>query len=174
MINPFSPKYILITLLAVFLSFGLHEASHWFAGELIGYNMTMSMNSASPIDVDTYQEEWHGMVISAAGPLFTILQAAAIYLLMRRKPRPLLYPFLFVPLVMRIMAALLGFVHPNDEARISHDLGLSIWTLPAIVCGLLFYFVYRISRQYVLPIQFNLMTLTFVLLFSSIVILVIK
>ena len=169
-----SPKYVLIILVAVFFSFAAHEASHWLAGEMIGYDMTMTMNTAYPLGVDDFEQEWHGMVISAAGPLFTIFQAVAIYTLMRRRKRISLYPFLVVPFVMRLIAMAVGFRNPNDEARISDYLGLSIWTLPALVCLFLFYLVYKTSQRYELDLKFQAITFVCTLLFSSIVILVIK
>ena len=173
-ISPFNPRHILIAIVAVFVTFGLHEASHWLAGVLLGYDMTMSLNGAYPIGIDHYDEYWHGTVISAAGPLCTILQATVIFFIMRRKRLPLLFPFLFAPLVMRIAATVVSFRNPNDEARVSSDLGLTMWVLPGIVCIYLFYLVYQICKQYELWPKVTLVTLLYILATMAVIILVIK
>jgi hypothetical protein len=164
------PKYILITLLAVFLTFALHEASHWLAGEILGYNMTMTMNTSYPLGVDDFSKEWHGTVISAAGPLFTILQAITIWLILRRRNRPMLYPFLLVPFIMRLFASLISFRNPNDEARVSASLGMPMWVLPLLVTGFLLWLVWDTSRRNSYMLKFQALSITLMVTFISVVI----
>jgi hypothetical protein len=130
----------------------------------------MTMNTSYPLGVDDFSEEWHGTLISAAGPLFTILQAIVIYLFLRRKNRPMLYPFLLVPFIMRLFASLISFRNPNDEARVSASLGMPMWVLPAIVTGFLLCLVWDISRRNGYTLKFQTMSIVLVLVFTSVVI----
>ncbi|MEI9809245.1 MAG: hypothetical protein WDO16_16040 [Bacteroidota bacterium] len=65
-----SSKYVLVTCIAVVLSWVLHEFAHWVAGTLLGYEMGMTFNKAFP--ANGYTTDWHYQVISAAGPGFYI------------------------------------------------------------------------------------------------------
>ena len=157
-------------MLAVFLSFFFHELFHWITGELLGYKMTMTLNSVSPAG-GQYIKHWYETLISAAGPVFTILQAAAFYIIMRKNENLLLYPFLFVPLYMRTLAGAMNFINLNDEGRISNTFGIGTFTLSILVCGLLFFFVYKVSKQYKYTAKFQIINVLLTIFFSSILIL---
>src|ERR1043166_5869593 len=98
--------------------------------------MTMNLNEAYPVS-ESYLQDWHFQVVTATGPLFTILQAIVFFYILRRKNIAMLFPFLVAPVLMRCIALYFTFGNPNDEARLSHDAGLTIWTLPVIVCSFL-------------------------------------
>src|SRR5687767_6517996 len=115
-------QYVLIAAVAVFITWILHEGAHWAMGEALGYNMTLNLNTVSLANGAYRNNDEH--IVSAAGPLFTLLQAILVYFLLQRTNRLNWYPFLFVPLYMRIMAGLLNFINLNDEGRISKALGL--------------------------------------------------
>jgi Na+/H+-translocating membrane pyrophosphatase len=155
---------------AVFLTFFFHEISHWAAGELLGYKMTMTLNSVS-LSEGKYRESWHDTLVSAAGPVFTLLQASAFYMIMRQHKNLLFYPFLFTPLYMRALAGAMNFINLNDEGRISHAFGIGTFTLSVLVCLLLFFYVYRISKQNNFTARFQIINLLLTMLFSSILIL---
>lgn len=163
-------KYILITPLAVLSSWLLHELAHYFTGELLGYDMAMTLNKSYPVN-GSYNKNSHYHLISAAGPLVTLLEAFLVYFLMRRGRNYLLYPFLFTCFYIRLMAAIISFFNPNDEARISKALGIGTFTLPLLIVALLFYLVYQIAKDYAVTKKFNLITLVFIILFSSAIIL---
>src|SRR5687767_6621347 len=109
--------YIAICIGAVIFSWLVHEGAHWAAGQLLGYDMVMTLNKGYPKE-GGYTNPVHYQLISAAGPAITLLQAAFIFFYMRRRPAFLLYPFLFTCFYMRLLAMGLGFINPNDEARI--------------------------------------------------------
>jgi hypothetical protein len=163
-------RYIFICFAAVLLSFFFHEFAHWLAGEELGYNMGMSLNSTYPVGSSEVLLK-DAMIISAAGPAFTIIQAIVCYLLLRHPGRTKLYPFLFIALYMRLLATVMRFKHPNDEARISRDLGIGTFTIPILISSFLFYLVYNISRRKDLSTKINLQTIGLILLFSSMLIL---
>jgi hypothetical protein len=163
-------KYLLITAIAVVVSWVLHEFAHWTTGTLLGYEMGMTFNKAFPVS-RKYNSDWHYQAISAAGPVFTLVKAFVVFLIMQQKKTILLYPFLFTCFYMRLFAAVITIRNPNDEARISKSIGLGTYTLPIIMVTILSFLVYKISVKYHFSWKFNLINLGLVVLFSSIIIL---
>jgi hypothetical protein len=163
-------KYTLICAIAVFLTWILHEFSHWTAGELLGLPMTMSLNKTYQLRAET-STVINAEIISIAGPLFTLCQAVFVFLLIKKTKNWLLYPFLLVCFYMRLMASVVSFRNPNDEARVSGLLGIGTFTLPLIFSVILFLLVYQTAKNNKFSIRFNLSTLGLIILFSSLLIL---
>ncbi|NVE95177.1 hypothetical protein HUO12_09730 [Altererythrobacter sp. JGD-16] len=83
-----------------------------------------------------YASDLHRNLISIAGPVVTLLIALAAFL--GRARFGYLAPLiLWNTMTMRVMASLASLNLPNDEARVSRDLGLGTWTLPIIVCAIM-------------------------------------
>ncbi|XLS28079.1 hypothetical protein ACJD0Z_12815 [Flavobacteriaceae bacterium M23B6Z8] len=162
--------YLLATVLAVIFTWVLHEFTHWITAESLGYESIMRMNAVFPMEGQD-PTDWHKIYISASGPIITILQAILVFFLLSKRWNRLLYPFLFVPLYMRALAGLMNFINPNDEGRISQFLGLGLFTLSILVSAILFYFVYKITKQHNLKWRFNAVTTLIVMIASSILIL---
>ncbi len=167
--NQVNLDYVLITLAAVLFSWTLHEFAHWVTGEVLGNKMVMTLNTCYP-ESGSYTKEWHEMVISAAGPVLTIIQALVFYFLLSAGSVKL-FPFLLTCLYMRALAGAMNFINLNDEGRISSDLGLGTFTLSIGVVSLLFYLTYRISKSYKLTAKLIVATILLIMLFSSVVIL---
>jgi hypothetical protein len=165
-----SSQYILITFIAVVASWVLHEFAHWVAGELLEYEMGMTLNKAFPVN-GKYNSDLHYQLVSAAGPAFTLIEAVVIFFIMRRKKIIALYPFLFTCFYMRLLAAVISVRNPNDEARISESLGLWAFVLPVTMAAVLFFLLYKTSVRYKFSIGFNVITLVLIILFSSVIIL---
>jgi len=72
---------------------------------------------------------------------------------------------------MRLLAAILSFINPNDEARISKSLGLGSFTLFILICAVLFFLVARISKQEQYTKKFQWINVLLAMLFSSVIIL---
>ncbi len=117
---------------ATLLTFVVHEAGHWAAGELLGYDMWVNINSAG-LAQGTYSAEWHRQWVSAAGPIVTLVQALVAYVLVRKRKALAAFAFVFAALMMRIMAAFVSLGNPNDEARVGEWLGVGPWTLHIVV-----------------------------------------
>jgi hypothetical protein len=147
--------YILITALAVVLSFFFHELAHLLIGELLGYPMKMTLNSAFLAE-GKYVSVWHEHLVSAAGPIFTILTAFVFFYVIRNTKNTYWYPFLFFAFSFRLMAMIVSIFNPNDEARISQWLGLGQWVLPLVVCFTLFFLVIKTSKEQGYSLKFNL------------------
>ena len=163
-------QYILVSALAVILSFLFHELTHFLTGEVLGYNMKMTLNSASLIN-GNYNNALHQNIVSISGPIFTIIQAIIFYYIIKKNGNYLLYPFLFVPFLMRVMAMVVSIFNANDEARVSEWLGIGKWTLPILIIAFLFFLVYKCSKQQKYTLKFNIINYLLATVFLSTVVL---
>ena len=162
-------RYILVAIAAVLLTWLLHEFAHWLCGELLGNEMGMTFNSSYPRQ-EAYKKPWHATLISSAGPLLTLMQAIVFYRLLKKAGTYLLFPFLFTPFYMRLLAGVMNLINLNDEGRVSNDLGLGTYTLPVIIAGILFYFVYDIIKARKFGAKFIVGNILLTMLLSSIII----
>lgn len=128
------------------LSFIVHELAHWLCGVVLGYDMYVGINKAG-LASGSYRHEWHGQLVSAAGPLVTIALAALAFVLIARRRWTLLFPVVFFSTMMRALAAVVSIGNPNDEARISLWLGIGKWSLPLLVLIVLAWWTYRAARR---------------------------
>ena len=162
--------YFLSITLGVILTWLLHEFSHWAMSESLGYDTAMTLNSTYPIHA--VWAEKHQIIISALGPIITLVQALVVFLLLKKNHwNKYLYPLLFTPFYMRLLACFMNWINPNDEGRISASLGLGLFTLPIIISTLLFYLVFTTSRNHHLKWQFQVFTIFIVMNISSVLIL---
>lgn len=164
-------KYVLTTFAAVLFTWLLHEFAHWCTAEALGHTSFMSLNVtsfASPEQVTA----WHHTLISAAGPVISVLQAVVVFLFLKyNRWNGYLYPLLFTAFYMRLLAGGMNYVNLNDEGRISQFLGLGTYTIPVLVSAFLLYLLYHITQQYSLCWKFQVTTLLLIIVFSSILIL---
>lgn len=124
-----------LVLIAGFVTFALHEGGHWLAATLLGHEAYFGLNSAGARGtVGTVDQ----MIISAAGPVVTAVQALVAFWLVQARASAAAWVFLFWAAFMRFMATVVSLFHPNDEARISEGLGWGTWTLPVLVTLALF------------------------------------
>ena len=163
-------KYFIVFAIAVLLSWSLHEFAHWTMGEFLGYKMRMTLNTSFPLS-RSYSSDLDYLLISAAGPIITLLEAILIFILMIQRRRLLLYPFLFTCIYMRLFATIISFRNPNDEARISSTIGMGKFTMPVIMTTILSLLIIKVSQRYQLSFGFNLISTGLVILFSSMIIL---
>jgi hypothetical protein len=138
----------------------VHEFAHWLAGTLLGYEMKMTLNAVTPAS-GKYQSTAHAVLVGAAGPAFTIMQALGAAWLIVKTGNRYLYPLLFGAAFMRVMAFAVSFFNRNDEARISEWLGIGWFTLPAIVCAGLVYLTWRVGRAQKYSRGFNLLNFVY-------------
>lgn len=116
------------------LSFVIHEAAHLAAATALGYEATATINHVYPHgDV----KRGDGLLIAAAGPIITVLIASVGAMLAISGRSLLALNFVVVSALHRLLAMIVSLGNPNDEARISLELGLGQWTLPAITVGFL-------------------------------------
>ena len=124
-------RFQLVLLASIPLQFFFHELAHWLAGTLQGYDMLMTLNSVNfAIDDAPKSAEY---IVSAAGPVFTILVGIFAWWQLRNGKHIFWYAALYGAAFMRFMAMVVSLQNPNDEARLSIAAGLGTWTIPAIV-----------------------------------------
>lgn len=125
--------YALIFIPAALMTWLLHEFAHWQMGKALGYDMWMSLNEGGLAGKGSYDNALDKSLVDAAGPILTYTLAIGALALIRTTRNLLLYPFLFLQFYMRAVALGISAVsQPNDEARISLELGLPLWLLPGI------------------------------------------
>ncbi len=151
-------QYFGVMIVATFLTFFFHEMCHWIAYELLGYNAGFTINGANVKDSSIKLPKAHRIITSAAGPVFTIIQAVVFYFILKKYTNILLYPFLFLPFIMRLGASWANQFQPNDEGRISLDLGLNLYTISAIVVAFLLFLVFKTSKKNKYSIVLNIIT----------------
>ena len=138
-------RTLAVTLFLVGIAtFVVHEGFHWLAGTLLGYPMQVSPNQAWSSAPMTPA---HAMVVSIAGPLATYGQAAVGYRWVRARTALVGFAMVYMAFFMRLVAMAVSAFNPNDEARVSRDLGLGQWTLPAVVVVALLVLVVLASRR---------------------------
>lgn len=162
--------YALVAAFAVAVSWLLHEFAHWATGTYLGYNMAMTLNTAYYLN-EASRSTVHKQLIDAAGPLITLAEAVIVFLVMKQRQAKLLYVFLFTCFYSRLLATIISFLNPNDEARLSQSLGIGTFTLPLLMTAVLFVLLYRISSLYEFSRKFNIVNLVLIILFSSMIIL---
>ncbi len=150
--------YIIVIAVATFLTFFFHEMSHWLAYELLGYDAGFTLNGASLKDSSIQLSKTERIIASGSGPLFTLIQAIIFYIVLKKRKTILLYPFLFIPFIMRLGTTWANQFKPNDEGRISLDLGLNLYGISAVVVAILLFLVVSISRKNKYSVGFNLIT----------------
>lgn len=129
------PGFYALVFAAGFVTFALHEGGHWLAATLLGHEAFYGLNSAGARGVVGVTDQ---MIISAAGPAVTVVQALVALWLVQARASAAAWVFLFWAAFMRFMASVMSLFHANDEARISDWLGWGLWTLPVLVTVALF------------------------------------
>lgn len=135
-------RFYMALLIAALLTFVLHEAAHALAGMAMGHDMQIGLNSVSARGGAAMAAR-DAFLVTAAGPLATVLQAVIAWLVIARgkigrSGAGVAYAFLFAAWFMRFAAAFVSLFHPNDEARLGLMLGWNMWLLPgAMVITLL-------------------------------------
>lgn len=125
-------------------TFLAHEFAHWLAGVALGHDMVATPNhvwSRQPMDAADQA------IVSAAGPVLTVLQGLLGDWLVRRRGLALGFALLYMAFFMRLLAAGMSLLNPNDEARVGQLLGLGTWTLPLLVVGGLLALLVPASRR---------------------------
>ena len=163
-------KYILAGILAVFLTWIIHEFAHWLTSELMGYKNIMRLNGTSFVKGQN-PSEIHKAIISISGPIITILQGIFIFLFLKSRGwNKYFYTFLFTAFYMRFLAGLMNLIMANDEGRVGQFLGIGTFTLSIIISGILFFLVYKISRKHKVKWKFQFWTTIIIISASSLLI----
>ncbi len=91
--------------------------------------------------------EWHALLIVAAGPLITLLQGLAGFVLAIKRHSHFGFALLYMAFCQRLLATVVTISKPNDESKISLYLRLGKWPLPLLVSSSLLVLVLIASRR---------------------------
>lgn len=138
-------RFYAVLLVAGLLTYLVHEGAHWVVGNSVGLDVRYSLNGVTPRGPATAAQH---LLMSAAGPLITILQAVIAFLLVRRYASASAFAFLLWAAFMRVVASGISLILPNDEARIGSALHLGYWTLPLLVSLLLIGLAWHAARAF--------------------------
>lgn len=147
------PRFYAILLATGWLTFLFHELAHWSTGTMLGHSMLLELNQVQALDP---MPPGHALLVDAAGPLVTVLQAIVGFAMLCRRSN-LGFALLYNAFFMRLLATGVSAWHPNDEMRISTELGLGAWTLPVLVATGLLILVVAASRRLKLTLRDQLL-----------------
>ncbi|NMH88694.1 hypothetical protein [Flavivirga algicola] len=128
-----------------FFTYLFHEFGHWVVGEILGNDMTLSLNSSNA-RTGVLIKEAHNLYISIGGPAFTILQALIFLLITKHKKSVYTYSVTFFAVFSRFFSIVLGGFSQQDEARISLMLNVNKYLIATIVLSILLLIIWKCNR----------------------------
>ncbi len=117
-------------------AFLTHESAHLITAKLLGNTATMSINHVVPAN-GAWSSTGAATLITAAGPALTIFLGCIGFVWAVSRSSLLGLNILLVAFAHRALATIVSLNNPNDEMRVSLDLGLGPWTLPVVVSSTL-------------------------------------
>ena len=164
-------SYVGWVLIAMLFTWLIHEFTHWFTAYALGYESRMTLNTVSLVK-GSYTSEFHNHLVSATGPIITIIQAILVFVLMKKGRLDFrAWPFLFLPFYTRVLAGVMNYINLNDEGRISHALGIGDYTLSILVSAGLGYLMVKTAQREKYGSRFHWVTVLLCMFFSSVLIL---
>ena len=145
-------KLLLLFIPVAYVSYLFHELGHWSVGEVLGNNMTYSLNNVSP-QSGHYMNPNQGLWIAMGGPAFTVLLALIFLLVIHIYKVVWAYPLVFFQFFCRFFSVVFGVFNEQDEATISAITGAGTYTIAIVVVVLLFLMIWRGS--YILKLNFR-------------------
>ena len=153
--NKMRLKLVLIFIPVAFFSMFFHELGHWIVGELLGNDMALKLNGASPKS-GHYVDSNHVLYITSGGPIFTIILTMIFWFVIEKHKIMYAYAVVFFSFLFRLFPQVLKFDF-QDEAKVSVLLGIGKYTIPVIVLVLLFLITWRAGRVLKLNYKDNLL-----------------
>jgi len=138
-------KVIIAFIPIAFITYLFHEFGHWTFGELLGNDMTLSLNNSSP-KIGHFIDDSAALWSAIGGPAFTILQGLLFLLLTWLTKSIYAYSITFFAVFSRFFSIVFGGINLQDEARIAAMLDLNKYLVAAIVLTLLFLILWRSNR----------------------------
>lgn len=128
-----------------FFTYFFHEFGHWVFGEVLGNDMTISLNNSAPKS-GHFINETSFLWSAIGGPVFTIL-LALLFLIFTQKTKSIYtYSVVFFAVFSRFFSIIFGGISLQDEARISSMLNLNEYLIAMIVLLILFMIQWRSNR----------------------------
>ncbi len=128
-----------------FFTYLFHEFGHWIVGEILGNDMTLSLNSSNSRN-GVLINDAHNLYISIGGPIFTILQALIFLLITQKTKSVYAYSIAFFAVFSRFFSIIFGGFNQQDEARIASMLNTNKYLVAMIVLLVLLIIIWRGNR----------------------------
>lgn len=138
-------KVIILFIPIAFLTYFFHEFGHWTFGELLGNDMTLSLNNSAPKS-GHFINESHACWSAIGGPVFTIIQAVVFLCITWITKSVYAYSFTFFAVFSRFFSIVFGGITLQDEARIASMTDTNQYIIAAIVLTILILILWRCSR----------------------------
>ena len=138
-------KVIIAFIPIAFITYLFHEFGHWILGELLGNDMTLSLNNSSPQNRGFINES-DALWSAIGGPVFTILQGLIFLLLTWLTKSIYAYSITFFAVFSRFFSIVFGGINLQDEARIAAMLDWNKYLVATIVLTILILILWRSNR----------------------------
>lgn len=135
-------KLLLLFIPVAYLTYLFHEFGHWAIGEILGNEMTYSLNGASP-QSGQYIDSSHRLWVILGGPAFTILLATIFLLVIKIYKTKWAYPIVFFQFFCRFFSLVFGEFSIQDEAKVSAILDTGKYTIAIAAILLLLFMAWR-------------------------------
>ena len=130
-------KVIIAFIPIAFITYLFHEFGHWTFGELLGNDMTLSLNNSAPKN-GHFINDSDALWSAIGGPGFTILQGLIFLLLTWLTKSIYAYSITFFAVFSRFFSIVFGGINLQDEAKIAAMLDWNKYLVATIVLTLLF------------------------------------
>jgi hypothetical protein len=138
-------KVIVSFIPIAFITYLFHEFGHWTFGELLGNDMTLSLNNSTPKS-GYFIDDSHAMWSAIGGPFFTIIQGLIFLLIIWKTKSIIAYSIAFFAVFSRFFSIVFGGINLQDEARIASMLEINKYLIAATVLILLFMILWKCNQ----------------------------
>ncbi len=138
-------KVIISFIPIAFITFFFHESGHWILGELLGNDMTLSLNNSAPVK-GYFIKESHALWSAIGGPAFTVIQALIFLFIVQRTKSIYAYSIVFFAFFSRFFSIFFGGIKLQDESRIASMLDTNEYLIVMMVLIILFIITWRCSH----------------------------
>ncbi|MEJ2005046.1 MAG: hypothetical protein P8X57_08815, partial [Cyclobacteriaceae bacterium] len=138
-------KVIMAFIPIAFLTYLFHEFGHWTFGELLGNDMTLSLNNSAPKS-GRFVDESDALWSAIGGPVFTIFQGLIFLLITWKSKSRIAYSIAFFAVFSRFFSIVFGGLNLQDEARIASMLGINKYIIAATVLTILSLILWKCNQ----------------------------
>jgi len=138
-------KVIIAFIPIAFITYFFHEFGHWTFGELLGNDMTLSLNNSTPRN-GHFINDSSALWSAIGGPVFTIIQGLIFLLFTWLTKSIYAYSIAFFAVFSRFFSIVFGGINIQDEARIASMINANKFLITAFVLTTLFLILWRCNR----------------------------
>jgi len=149
-------KLFLIFIPVAYFSCFFHELGHWIIGEILGYDMFLTLNGSGIKNGQQFVENTHYLYHLFGGVCFTIFLTLIFWGVIEKYKVIYVYPFVLLNFIHRLFPQIIKFEY-QDEAKISTLLGIGKYTIAIIVLISLLLITWRSSRVLKINYKDNLL-----------------